>query len=86
MDCVPRLRALKLRTFGPEFGRRPIFTVAYGNAVGVGCVVHFLWLKAKITMIARRCVWPSAKNGLYVYDTWGDAPCYGERWPSAKHE
>ena len=45
----PRLRVLELHGLGGFFGRRPLFTVACGNAAGIGCVDKIVWPTAKFT-------------------------------------
>ena len=78
-------------TYGPySFGRRPSFTVAWGNAPGMVCVLRIVWPKAiftpgvSLSPSPARVIMAFGQNGVAGGTTsWGVAPGYGDKWPSA---
>ena len=70
------------------FGRRPLFTVAWGNAPGTNRLSDRLaegHIQPKGPIAIRWVwIWLSAKRRLNSMPSWGVAPGYGGNRPSAK--
>jgi hypothetical protein len=87
-DSSNQIGSSRLLRVTKPFGRRPYFTVAWGNAPGPGGRRGRFWPKAIFTFTLAPQI--RGEYGLrpksfgLASRSWGVAPGYGEIWPSAK--
>ncbi|MFT4557388.1 MAG: hypothetical protein ACI92S_002752 [Planctomycetaceae bacterium] len=83
-NSKPDASALKLRTLGWQlFWTKAIHHRSLGRRPGEPQKTRPFWPTAIFMAFRCRCVWPLAKGICNAPNSWGGAPGYGEKWPSA---